>query len=257
MRFSPSFPLERAIRSIIHLPGLRGNPERTYPKTAAGPDFMGEFQNYVASLVTQWQAGDKTLLKKLESMLEDLGLTWRVKARPVDDTQVELEVGRLPHAQRGGAHDLVNIADVGFGVSQTLPVLVALLVAKPGQMVYLEQPELHLHPKAQTRLASVLAEAAKRGVTVVAETHSALLLQSVQTLVAKGELSRELVKLHWFSRRPSDGATEVDSTDLDEHGRFAQKWPEDFDDVALQADSEFLDAVELRLAAYEQPTPRG
>jgi len=235
---------DAAIRGIIHLPGLRGNPARTYPRTAAGPDFIGEFQNYVASIVTQWQSGQKALFDKLAGTLEGVGLTWKVRARPVDDTQVELEVGRLPHAQRGGASDLVSIADVGFGVSQTLPVLVALLVARPGQIVYLEQPELHLHPKAQVRLAAVLAEAATRHVTVVAETHSSLLLRGVQTLVAKGELSPELVKLHWFHRRTEDGATVVDSTDLDEHGRFTQEWPEDFDDVALAAESEYLDAVE-------------
>ena len=51
---------------------------------------------------------------------------------------------------------MVSIADVGFGVSQVLPVLVALIVAKPGQLVYLEQPELHLHPRAQVALAQEL-----------------------------------------------------------------------------------------------------
>ena len=81
---------------------------------------------------------------------------------------------------------MVSIADVGFGVSQVLPVLVALIVAEPGRLVYLEQPELHLHPRAQVALAQVLAAAAKRGVRVVAETHSSLLLLAVQTLVAEG-----------------------------------------------------------------------
>jgi hypothetical protein len=236
---------DAAIRSVIHLPGLRGNPERTYPTTAVAGDFPGEFQKYVASIVSQWQdSKEKTDFKKLAANLEELGLTWKVEAKRVDDTQVELLVGRLPRGQRGGARDLVNIVDVGFGVSQTLPVLVALLVAKPGQLVYLEQPELHLHPRAQTRLASVLAEAARRGVIVVAETHSALLLRSVQTLVAESELSPDLVKLHWFRRRDEDGATEVDSSDLDDRGRFAEEWPEDFDNVALKAEADYLDAVE-------------
>ena len=236
--------LDRAIMGVIHLPGLRGNPARAYGTTAVGEYFLGEFHNYLASIVTQWQARDQKLLDSLAGALENLGLTWRIKARPVDDTQVELEVGRLPHKQRGGAGDLVNIADVGFGVSQVLPVLVALLVARPGQVVYLEQPELHLHPRAQKGLALALAEAARRGVTVVAETHSALLLLGVQTLVAQGALPPDLVKLHWFHRRPKDGVTEVQSADLDDRGRFGEKWPEDFDDVLLQAEREYLDAVE-------------
>ena len=69
-----------------------------------------------------------------------------------------------------------NIADVGFGVSQVLPVLVALRAADRGRLVYLEEPEIDLHPRAQTKLADILADAAKRGVRVVAETHSTLLL---------------------------------------------------------------------------------
>jgi len=136
----------------------------------------------------------------------------------------------------------VNIADAGLGVSQTLPVLVALLAAKPGQAVYIEQPEIHLHPRAQVRLADVLAEAAKRGVKVIAETHSSLLLRAVQTLVAKGELAPDLVKLHWFVRNENDGSTEVRSADLDEEGAYGD-WPMDFDAVELRTEGDYLDAV--------------
>ena len=147
---------------------------------------------------------------------------------------------------------MVSIADVGIGVSQVLPVLVALIVAEPGQLVYLEQPELHLHPNAQVALAQMLADAAKRGVRVVAETHSSLLLLGVQTLVAEGKLSPELVKLHWFSRN-KDGVTEVDSVDLDEAGTYGD-WSVDFDDVSLNAQSRFLDAVDnVRFGKMETP----
>ena len=121
---------------------MRGNPERVYPVTAAGPIFPGTFEKYTAGVIAQWQKTTKDVerLERLGSALEVLGLTWKVTAKPINDAQVELQVGRLAHAAKGGARDLVNIADVGFGVSQTLPVLVALHVATPGQLVYLEQP---------------------------------------------------------------------------------------------------------------------
>lgn len=235
------------IQKIIHVPGLRGNPERTYKTSAVGEEFPGKFNDYVASVISQWQDGpSEPNLELLGKKLEDLGLTWKIQAKQVDAARVELRVGRLPHSRRGGALDLVSIADVGFGVSQTLPVLVALLAAEPGHMVYLEEPEIHLHPRAQSRMAAMLADTARRGVVVVAETHSSLLLRGVQTLVAKGELSPELVKLHWFKRRVEDGGTEVHSTDLDEHGRFGEGWPEDFDEVSLAAEADYLDAVEAR-----------
>jgi len=247
MQLSPGSMLVPEIEGIIHVPGLRGNPERTYTKTTSvGPNFPGTFENYTASVVSQWQASDKASLEQLGVTLEDLGLTWKVDAKSVDDTRVELRVGRLLHGRRGGAHDMVNMADVGFGLSQVLPVLVALLVAQPGQLVYLEQPEIHLHPLAQRRLAGVLAAAAKRGIRVVLETHSALLLRQIQTLVAKGDLATDLVKLHWFKRNPGDGITQLFTADLDENGAFGEDWPEDFDEIHLTAEKDYLDAVEKR-----------
>jgi predicted ATPase len=231
------------LRELIHLPGLRGNPERSFPVTAFGSVFPGTFQEYTASIITQWQSEkNNDPLRKVGKDLERLGLTWKVTAKPINDTQVELQVGRLAHATKGGARDLVNIADVGFGVSQTLPVLVALLVAKPGQLVYIEEPEIHLHPNAQSAMAQILVDAANRGVRVVIETHSQLLLLGIQTLVAERKISPDLVKLHWFKRR-NDGSTEISSADLNEAGAFGN-WPEDFAEVALEAESRYLDAAE-------------
>jgi predicted ATPase len=237
--------LERYIRGAIHVPGLRGNPERTYVVAAVGRTFPGTFENYVASIIANWEAeNDINKLAGVSRDLKELGLTWKVAAEPINDAQVELQVARLPPGSKGKS-DMVSIADVGFGVSQTLPVVVALREAKPGQLVYLEQPEIHLHPRAQTAMAKVLADAAARGVHVVAETHSALLILGIQTLVAEGRLAPELVKLHWFERR--DGVTKVRSADLDETGSFGD-WPEDFADVALEAQSRYLDAAEARAA---------
>ncbi|HEV3468829.1 MAG TPA: DUF3696 domain-containing protein [Pyrinomonadaceae bacterium] len=237
--------IEPYIRETIHVPGLRGNPERTYIVAAVGETFPGTFENYAASVIAKWQAeDDNDNLEGVSQDLKELGLTWKVSATPLNDTQVELQVARLPQVTRGRASDMVSIADVGFGVSQTLPVVVALREAKPGQLVYLEQPEIHLHPRAQTAMAKVLADAARRGVHVVAETHSALLILGIQTLVAEGKLDPALVKLHWFERR--DGVTKIKSADLDEAGSFGD-WPEDFADIALEAQSRYLDAVEARV----------
>ena len=239
-----SFVPDKELRRMIHVPGLRGNPERVYNRTVTGPDFPGIFEHYVATIIAQWQEKKDDRLQALETMLAALGLTQEISAKVVNDTQIELQVGRLPKAERDRS-DLVNIADVGFGVSQVLPVLVALWVAKKGQLVYLEQPELHLHPRAQYALAKILAETAKRGVKLVVETHSALLLRQVQTLMAKGDIDPDLVKLHWFSRNPEDGTTSIRSADLDENGAFGG-WPEDFGDVELKAEGAYLDAVEER-----------
>ncbi len=237
--------IRKDIASVIHLPGLRGNPERNYGLSAVGDTFPGVFSDYVASVLAGWQASNSDEhLWALSDVMQRLGLTWAVRSRRIDDTRTELRVGRTP--RKGFANrDLVNIADVGLGVSQVLPVVVALHAAQPGQLVYIEQPELHLHPKAQVALASVLARAAMRGVRVVAETHSSLLILGVQTLIAEGELSPDLVALHWFERG-EDGATRVTTAELDEAGSFGD-WPADFDDVSLNATNRYIDAAEARL----------
>lgn len=236
--------------NIIHIPGLRGNPERDYPlRKTKGPRFDGHFQDYVAGIIAHWKDTPlgKYKLAHLSQVLQTLGLTWKVEARTLDDTRVEIVVGRLKKAKQGGAKDVVNIADVGFGVSQILPALVATIVAEDNQMVYLEQPEIHLHPRAQKNLASILAEAAKNKKCLVVETHSSILIRGIQTLVAKGELPAELVKLHWFSQDENTGATKVNSADLDEYGAFGADWPEDFDDTYLESERDYLDAVEARM----------
>lgn len=234
------------IRQIIHLPGLRGNPARTYPITAVGSEFPGTFENYVASVIGQWQInGNDDNLEELNRDLVRLGLTGKVVARPINDVQIELLVKRYLRGGEDDAEDMVSIADVGFGVSQALPVTVALHAANRGQFVYLEQPEIHLHPRAQTAMAEILADAALQGKRLVVETHSNLLLRGVQTLVAEGKLPAELVKLHWF-KLLEDGSTQITSADLDETGAFGD-WPEDFDTVLLDSEGRYLDAAEARL----------
>lgn len=237
-QFGPRF------RGIIHVPGLRGNPERTYRTSAVGSAFLGTFENYTAGLIHHWQNNNDTRLGGLNDSLKLLGLSGSVVVQSVNDTEVELQVARLSKNGKNAPKDFVSIADVGFGVSQVLPVLVALLVAEPGQLVYLEQPEIHLHPRAQVALAQILVEAANRGVRVVAETHSSLLLLAIQSLVAEGRIEVDKVKLHWF-QRGKDGMSKVTSADLDESGAFGD-WPEDFADVTLEAESRYLDLAEAR-----------
>lgn len=238
------------IFNSMYLPGLRGNPERIYRLSSTGPQYPGTFEHYAAGLIHEWQETKDKRLKTLGGALHTLGLTGKVGTQKVGDVGTEIKVGLLPHVSDDET-DMISIADVGIGVSQVLPVLVAVIAAKPGRLVYIEQPELHLHPRAQVALARVLADAAKRGVRVVAETHSSLLLLGIQTLVAEGDLSPELVKLHWFTRR-EDGVTEVDSVDLDEAGAYGD-WPMDFDDVDLNIQSRYLDAVDkIRFGKQEE-----
>ena len=246
----PYTPFDKCVGALfIHVPVLRENP-RAYK--SAGSDFQrrfwyqGTFDHYVASIIESWQNTQDGRLAELGQALASLGLTWKVQARRLNDVEIELLAARLPKRQDDEREDLVNIADMGVGVSQVLPALVALLTAHSGQLVYLEHPERDLHPRAQVKLAKLLADAAQDGVRVVVETHSSLLLLGVQTLVAKAEekLSPDDVALHWFERG-NDGATQVKSRELDEFGAYGD-WPQDFADVELGTHQGYLGAVSKR-----------
>lgn len=244
---TPTMPIEHFISRLIHVPGLRGNPERTYKIADSGDIYPGSFEKYVASIVKNWSTLRKFSNKYalLNSQLNELGLAANISTQKVDDTSVEIQISRTKSEVKG---DCVNIADVGFGVSQTIPVLVALLAAKKGQFVYIEQPELHLHPKAQFKLASIIVAAIKRGVKVIIETHSSVLIRGVQIAVATKQIDKEKVSLNWFTQNYKTGATEVATAELDEFGAFGE-WPEDFDDTSLKVEQMYLDAVEEALCA--------
>lgn len=218
-------------------------PQRSYPATSFQNQIKGTFDLYAAGTISQWQQQENTAaLTQLNDYLRRLGLTDTVTAKVKNANEVELSVSRLPPGTKIKPRkaDMVNIADVGIGVSQVLPILVALIAAQEGQLVYVEQPELHLHPRAQVAMAELLAEAANRGVRVIVETHSSLLLLTVQTMVAEGRIKPADVGLHWFER-DAKGATKVTLAEVDENGAYGD-WPEDFGDVELAAQMAFLNA---------------
>lgn len=235
--------IQSSIEKVIHVPGKRGNSERAYRfGPVQAPRFQGTFENYTASLILRWQEEGNDKLELVAESLRELRLTRWIEATRIDDVHLELEVGRLPvSAGNDSRNDRVSIADVGSSVSLVLPVLVALSVAEPDQLVFVEQPESELHPGAQVALAGVIAAAAKRGVRVVVETHSSLLLQGIMTLIAQDKLDHKKVMLHWFTR-DEEGNTRVDSVEPDRNGAYGD-WPEDFGDVELDIMGKYLDAV--------------
>ena len=242
INFGATGDLPFVLKRLLHVPGLRGNPERDYRATEVSNQFPGTYEAYVASILWKWQNDGDSRISDVGDQLRLLGLTWKVVARKIQDTRVELRVGRLPRAAQGGAKDLVSLADVGLGVAQVLPILVALLSAVREQIVYIEQPELHLHPRAQWRMAEIIRDAVNRGVRVIIETHSSGLLRGIQTQVALSKMKNSDVSFNWFRREVGTGTTVIDSVTLDKSGAFGD-WPADFDDVGLEVEGAYLDAV--------------
>ena len=117
-------------------------------------------------------------------------------------------------------------ANVGFGLSYALPVIVAMLMP-PGALCLIENPVAHLHPQGQTKLAGLAVRAALAGVQVVVETHSDHFVDGVRIAVHDGLLEPAAAAIHYFER--SNGQAVVSSPALDEDGRLSH-WPVGFFD---------------------------
>lgn len=116
--------------------------------------------------------------------------------------------------------------NVGFGLSYTLPVLTALL-APAGSMCLIENPEAHLHPRGQTKLAELVVRASLAGVQVVAETHSDHFMDGVRIAVREGLIQPHETAFHYFER--DGGKTVVSSPEVSADGRLSS-WPVGFFD---------------------------
>lgn len=116
--------------------------------------------------------------------------------------------------------------NVGFGLSYVLPVIIALL-SPPGTLCLIENPEAHLHPRGQTKLAELAVRAAKAGVQVFAETHSDHFMDGVRIAVRDGLIAPEDTGFHYFERNGNKAV--VTSPQVDSDGRLS-RWPDGFFD---------------------------
>ncbi len=160
--------------------------------------------------------------------LKQLGVIHDFAVRPVADGRKEYEVlvRSSPHAPE------VKITDVGFGVSQVLPALVQAFYCPPHSTVWMEQPEIHLHPQVQAELADVFISATQarqdsveRHVQLIVESHSEHFLNRLQRRVAEGVLAPGNVAVY-FCRR-AGAATELEALRLNVLGEI-ENWPQNF-----------------------------
>ena len=130
-----------------------------------------------------------------------------------------------------GDTEILRPVHVGFGVTQVLPIVVAVMSAGEDDLLLIENPEVHLHPAGQAEMGMFLAQAATAGAQVVIETHSDHVLNGIRRAVKAGVTKPDDVALHFFRPRREDGGeqAQVVSPSLDDNGNV-DEWPDGFFD---------------------------
>jgi len=215
---------ESLMDQLLYLGPLRQYPKRYYQWTGERKSQVIEPDgaDAVAALISAAR-DNESLQEDTANWLKQLGLVDGFSIKSTDARERFYEVT----VKIGDAESA--LMDVGFGVSQVLPVIAMLLSAPAGSIILLEQPELHLHPNAQSALADLMLYAAeKRGLQLIVESHSEHLLRRLQRRIAEveQEFARpENIKMYFCA--PGKMGSTICEVKLDKYGQIAN-WPPNF-----------------------------
>ena len=197
---------------------VRSKPRRTYDRSKLARDPEGDYiPMYLANVHSQDPGGWEDMREKLEDFGQRAGLFDEISVRTLGNRPsdpFQLQIKKYGRRSKGPARNLI---DVGYGVSQALPVVTELL--RGGAPLFLlQQPEVHLHPSAQAALGSLFCQIAVPARQLVVETHSDHLLDRVRMDVrdGKGKLKPHDVSILFFERRDLD--VRIHSLELDGDG---------------------------------------
>ncbi len=225
--------LEQWFARLYYLGPLREYPRRQYTWGGVQPADMGpRGENVVYALLSSRDRRKRisrgkgykslSLEEYVAHWLRELNLIHEFDVKPVTEGSNIYQV----HVKLTSTSPSVLITDVGFGVSQILPVIALCYYVPEGSTIILEQPEIHLHPSAQAGLADVFIDAIKmRKIQIILESHSEHLLLRLQRRIAEEKLAPDDVALYFCHN--DDGQSRLASLDVDEYGNI-RNWPENF-----------------------------
>lgn len=123
--------------------------------------------------------------------------------------------------------------NVGYGVTYVLPIIVAVLSAKPGSLVLIENPEAHIHPRAQAELMKLIMKAVNAGVQIIIETHSDHIMNGALVSVAKNPNCLNLIKAYYFERKDDSHTSKPCKLEILEDGRIIDPPKGFFDQIDI------------------------
>ena len=167
------------------------------------------------------------LLENVSLWLSEISSNIEIKAKVYD----ELQQVNLTYSYTHGNNVTKEYTalNVGFGITYVLPIIVAILKAKEGDLLIIENPESHLHPAGQSKIAELCAIASANGVQIIVETHSDHFLNGIRVATKKGLLTPEQSKVYYFRKDKDELETKIDEINIDKNGAI-DNYPKGFFD---------------------------
>jgi predicted ATPase len=200
---------------LSYLGPLREAPHRFYANDRKLHPNVGSKGQHSANIIRTFSAGER---KRLDGWLNqfEFGKALVLEGLDADAFSLRLETF-------GGLK--VNITDVGFGLSQTLPLIVQSIANDDQDLIIAEQPEIHLNPKLQGTLADLFTSTISQGTHYLVETHSEHLVLRLRSLIAEGKLSADDLGLYFVEKE--SGYSTLHTIPVDNTGAI-QEWPKGF-----------------------------
>ena len=192
-------------------------------------------KNNEEDTTTDGNTEELTLLEALDEWAKHLNIASAVNVQHGNSFGVNVRIFNTQNKES-------DIMNVGIGTSQVLPVLITGLLSEENETLVFEQPELHLHPYSQSRLADFFVELVRGGRKVIVETHSEAFILRLRFHLIKGDCPIEKLAINFFK---NENGTKVETCALSEYGTI--DYPDDFRDETQELLNNLIDASSQRM----------
>ena len=254
--------INKTFGNVKYIGPFRTNPERIYRRSDNDISSVGVAGENVSNMLISSAMGRKIIINKVSDWLNNsFGYSLSIVHLGNEYYQIKLV--------NNNDQVSMNIMDVGYGVSQILPILIQITESmlqeelndyielpfgdkKSGRVetFIIEQPELHLHPAAQSKLAALFAEAVtfdpRNQTIMLIETHSEHLIRALQILIADpdNDITNDMIKFYYVDK--TENGSVIKEMKTNEKGQFLERWPKGFFDEAHVMSRKLMDTLAKR-----------